>query len=324
MNDTANARRIIVCCPGSAVTGGPECLHQLVHELRGLGHDAYICYYPFNKHYECPKAYQGYDAPQIAIDDREQDLVILPEIATLLTREFQRARVGIWWLSIDNYFRRNGDSRLKDLANKYLYLYKRRLPLFQLKKYLNLSQSAYARNFLLKHGIESRMLNDYLAPEHLLQKPEHTDRENIIAYNPKKGIKTTSRLIASCPDLHFVPIQDMTKSGVAALLSRAKIYMDFGHHPGRDRLPREAAAAGCCIITGMQGSARNDEDIPIPGQYKFNDEKKICVEKFRNLVESIFTDFDSHFTDFDVYRSRIHAAQQVFRTQVIDIFALTK
>ena len=33
-----------------------------------------------------------------------------------------------------------------------------------------------------------------------------------------------------------------------------QVYIDFGHHPGQDRLPREAVQCGCVVITGTRGS----------------------------------------------------------------------
>jgi len=33
-----------------------------------------------------------------------------------------------------------------------------------------------------------------------------------------------------------------------------QVYIDFGHHPGQDRLPREAVQCGCVVITGKRGS----------------------------------------------------------------------
>ena len=56
---------------------------------------------------------------------------------------------------------------------------------------------------------------------------------------------------------------------VTAKLLRAKIYIDFGPHPGMDRFPREAALAGCMIVTNTQGAAEYYADVPIPHKYKF-------------------------------------------------------
>jgi hypothetical protein len=292
----------------------------MVHEMRDLKHDAYICYYPFSEHHECPDAYKYYDAPQTDIEDHEQDIVILPEVATPLIKCFRKTRVAIWWLSVDNYYFRQGNSWIVDAINKLRTLYRGRVPIFRLRQYLHFTQSAYAHAFLQKHGINSMMLTDYLSAEHLKKNMSMDARENIIAYNPAKGQLTTKRLIASCPDFEFIPIHAMTKADVADLLRRTKIYIDFGHHPGKDRLPREAAAAGCCVITGIQGSARNDEDIPIPRKYKLHDDKKVNVNKFRKTVTSIFDDFESHTADFNTYRAQIQAGQEVLRSQANDIF----
>ena len=46
-------------------------------------------------------------------------------------------------------------------------------------------------------------------------------------------------------------------------------YIDFGPHPGMDRLPREAALAGCVVVTNREGAANFDEDTPLPSQFKF-------------------------------------------------------
>lgn len=39
-----NNTKIFVACPANSKTGGPELLHQLVHELNKLGLDAYMYY----------------------------------------------------------------------------------------------------------------------------------------------------------------------------------------------------------------------------------------------------------------------------------------
>ena len=55
---------------------------------------------------------------------------------------------------------------------------------------------------------------------------------------------------------------------VQAMLKKAKVYIDFGGHPGMDRIPREAALAGCIVVTNREGSAAFRQDVPIPSQYK--------------------------------------------------------
>ena len=58
-------------------------------------------------------------------------------------------------------------------------------------------------------------------------------------------------------------------------------YIDFGPHPGMDRLPREAALAGCIVITNREGAAAHDEDVPLPPEYKF---RKFDVEAIHALL----------------------------------------
>lgn len=312
--------RIIVCCPGGAVSGGPELLHQLVHELRRLRHDAFICYLPSTGRHEVPDRYRKYDVPTIAFDDEIGDLIILPEDSTGYVRRISRAEVAIWWLSVDNYFRRAGESGLKDGIARWRSLLRRRAPLWRLKRYTHFAQSAYARDFLARWGIASSMLTDYLADDHLVKADPGTTRADIIVYNPRKGVARTARLVAANPDLRFIPIQGMSGAEVSRLLHQAKIYVDLGNHPGKDRIPREAAMANCCIITGVQGSAENSEDVPIPRQYKLNDNAPTYPADFRRLAEKIFADFAAHSRDFDEYRNRILQEPAVFRRQVREIF----
>lgn len=315
-------KKIFVCCPGGLVTGGPELLHQLVHALRAKGHDAYMSYFPTGKGFAKPKEYSVYDAPSSDIEDAEASLVILPEVATRMARRVKAARVAVWWLSVDYYFQRKGESRIADAFMRFFTLATSRLPVRSMTQFIHFTQSAYARDFLKSQGVPSRMLSDYLAKEHVHRAFSVTGRENIIAYNPKKGLKTTLRLIRGFPQLQFVAIQGMTKTEVRDLLSKAKVYIDFGTHPGKDRLPREAAIAGCCVVTGRRGSSGNDEDVGIPEKYKIDEKMAFgdFASEFELLINSIYEDFERRSRDFDDYRQSISCQYSVFERQVVDIF----
>lgn len=305
------------------MTGGPELLHQLVHELRDLGHDAHICYYPFDSVHEYPAAYSDYNAPQAKFRDQPGDLVILPEVRTILARRIRHADIAIWWLSVDNYLGRRGESRLGDIRRRITSLVRSRIPLACLTNRFHLVQSTYAREFLASASIKSIMLTDYLSREHLETTRMEHNKKNIIVYNPKKGVTKTRKIIDSNPNLFFVPIQGMSKNQVSDLLSKSKIYIDFGNHPGKDRLPREAAMAGCCVITGIQGAAGNAEDVPIPRIYKLNDNHLDYVSKFESLAYDILENFDEHSKHFEEYRTSIRSEPMIFKQQVIKIFGLS-
>lgn len=165
------------------------------------------------------------------------------------------------------------------------------------------------------------MLTDYLSIEHKHRtKQKTTDRQDIVAYNPKKGIRKTNLLRKHLPDIKFLPIERMSKTQLIKALSNVKIYMDFGSHPGKDRLPREAVMAGCCIITGIHGAAKNDEDIPIPIKYKLNDSNEKFIYEFKSLVDSIFKEFEIRQSDFQHYRAAILNEPNIFKVQVLNIF----
>lgn len=323
--------KIFVCSP-TIVTGGPELLHQLVDELRRIRHEAYIVYYPFDQTHQCPVTYQCYDAPQSQLIDEPDVLVVIPETATWIGRQLKRARVAVWWLSVDNYLERRGESWLRD----YLIHMKgfvrprnfsqRKMPITSMKKYIHFCQSEYARVFLACRGIYGVMLTDYLSDLYLngtdAVSPE--DKKNIICFNPKKGIKRTDTLRRTYPEFKFVPIEDLNRDGVYELLCRSKIYMDFGNHPGKDRLPREAAMTGCCIITGLRGSALNSIDVPLPHGFKLDDSGVGHIAAFGPLVHTVFANFTVVYRELAEYREKIAQEKVLFQKEVRDFFGLVE
>lgn len=140
-------------------------------------------------------------------------------------------------------------------------------------------------------------------------------RQDIVAYNPKKGLAFTQQLMAAAPDITWAPIEHMTAEEVHALLCRAKCYIDFGNHPGQDRIPREAAAAGCCVITDRRGSAANDMDVPIPTTYKFDDVPQ-AIPAILSCIRDCLADYEGHTRDFDSYRAMIAGQKERFRRDV--------
>jgi hypothetical protein len=131
------------------------------------------------------------------------------------------------------------------------------------------------------------------------------NRKNQILYNPKKGVKTVLRLIAAFPEFLFVPLEQFDQRELILKYRASKLYIDFGHHPGRERMPREAIACGCCVVTGVLGSAANLEDIPIPDKFKLDEHNSNFIGKFRSIVNHIFTDFTKVTKEFDLYRLEV-------------------
>ena len=84
------------------------------------------------------------------------------------------------------------------------------------------------------------------------------------------------------------------------MLQRSKIYIDFGPHPGMDRIPREAALAGCLVITNSEGAAGFQSDVPILPKYKVKD---FDAFKIIRLIERCIDEFERcSEEDFEPYR----------------------
>lgn len=162
-------------------------------------------------------------------------------------------------------------------------------------------------------------LSEYLNEDFLKSQTDLSHKQNIVVYNPKKGYSFTRKVIKRAKDIEFVPIINMTRQQVVETLQKAKVYIDFGNHPGKDRIPREAAILGCCVITGKRGSAAFYEDVPIPEEYKFDD-KYENISEIINKVKDCFENFDNRYKDFDHYREVIKQEPQKFVEDLKKIF----
>ncbi len=281
--------------------------------------DASILYHPFDKVFAVPPVYVNYQVKIAKLSDVTPDsIVVIPETATSMLKELPKAHICVWWLSVDNFFGYKGIIPLKEwFSSLKRVLRGKRCSLFSMKKFTHLSQSQYASDFLKKHKISSVMVTDYLNRAHLNRVDSHIPREKIIAYNPLKGFNITSALMRRFPELNFVPIRNMTPDEVSNLLQRSMIYIDFGQHPGKDRFPREAAMAGCCIITGRRGSAANAVDVPIPSRFKIDECDYDFESRVGSLIEEVFSNYDAVNSSFDSYRNVIKREPELFNDQVV-------
>lgn len=341
---------IYVIAPANTATGGPELLHQLTYHLRNnLKIDAYMYYIPDNYDYPIHPEYQQYRDPFIRkIEDKEKNILVVPEITNVIgtLKKYSKIKKCIWWLSIDNFYL----SRF--LSNKKNFFFYRALnktwkvffkdPLINIEtmiyKKINLNsielpkevknvdfhfvQSFYALNHLINKGIPKDKilyLSDYLNEDFLKAQTDLSNKQNIVAYNPQKGYEFTRKIIKQAKGIKFVPIIHMTRQQVIETLQKAKVYIDFGNHPGKDRIPREAAILGCCVITGKRGSAAFYEDVPISEEYKFDD-KEENIPKIINKIKDCFENFSERYKDFDYYREVIKQEPQKFVEDLKKIF----
>lgn len=314
--------KIFVYCPASLATGGTELLHQLVHECRRMGLDAYIDYVGGLGAAGRPPKFAHYDAPYSAAEDRDGDVIVVPEVFTPLVSRINRAKTYVWWLSVDNYYRRRGDGKFSDMARSVASLLSgRRSSIRSLRRHQHLVQSHYAAEFLSEKGLASRFLGDFIGEEYLAPWVPQGARKDLILFNPKKGWRITRELLRGLQGIGVVPLSGMSSSELRGHFRTAKLYIDFGHHPGMDRLPREAAISGCCVVTGRRGAAANSLDIPIPERFKI-DERSIAQarRRFTEVVADIFSNFNARSEEFEPYRMRIRGERERMRSEMAEIF----
>lgn len=281
--------KIYIDCPGNAVAGGVESLFQLADAINNLGGDAIMLW---DAVYEnpVPERYKKYHIKDnIEVEDIPENWVIYPEVSTEKIGNFKNMKNCVWWLSVTN-----NHGKFKDFSNYNI---------------IHFYQSFFALDFLQKNRVANYLpLFDYISESYTKNSYDKTLKENIISYYPLKGGPVSVELIKMNPQFEFVPLLNIEEFQMIELLKKSKIYIDFGHHPGRDRIPREAVTLGNCVLTNKKGSAGFFNDIPIPMKYKkenlseISDSIKYCLENYENCID-----------DFSIYRSTVkNQKEQLF------------
>lgn len=252
-----------------------------------------------------------------------RNIIVVPEVSTNALYYYKNIQKVIWWLSVDFYLSHMIGNLNNFIESKKYLSYK--FPLFynftDKENIFHLVQSRYALDFLRANEVPNEKiayLSDYLEPV-FLQKTKNVDitkKEKIVVYNPQKGLEFTKKIIAFAPNIKFIPIENMTPEEVKNLLARAMVYIDFGNHPGKDRIPREAAISGCVVITGKRGAAANDEDIPIDAEFKFDDDESEIANIVKK-IEEVFENFSVYHAKFEKYREIILNEPQKFEQDLI-------
>jgi hypothetical protein len=319
---------VYIACPGNFATGGTELMHQLAYKLKINNIKSKIYYYSHKKDKNpTPPEYDIYEPDYTyKIEDKEKNLLIVPEIKAGMVYNYHAIRPVIWWLSVDNYLRNTYCSQASWPRKIRLFLQRNRFFIDRRprKKIYHLYQSKYARQFLLKNNISEKNmhpLSDYLNPIFIQQAQSNrkSTRKNVILYNPKKGYAFTRKVMEYAPELTWIPLENKKPCEIAELCSESKLYVDFGGHPGKDRLPREAAINKCIILTSRNGSAAYYEDIPIPEQYKFATTVD-NIPKIVSVIRSILIEYDKFMVDFNYYRDDIVKQESMFERDIARLF----
>lgn len=93
-------------------------------------------------------------------------------------------------------------------------------------------------------------------------------KKNLVLYNKAKSWSLIPEVMTQMPDVEFVAIEKMSFQEVAQALSEATVYLELGHLPGRDRMPREAAHFGTPVVCLARGAGYCWDDVPLPVDYR--------------------------------------------------------
>jgi len=347
---------IFIFAPANVDTGGPTDLHQLAYILKNkFKKKVYMHYLPSYSRTPVHKNYQIFKIPfKKKIIDIKKNILIIPETFHFInvSEKYKKIQKGLWWLSVDNYlkhrFVNKNNKIIKFLIKipfkiivlfnkltlfrfgnlsffkylKFIYLKPPFINVFKIKNIsINLAHSKYQFEALRLKKIKSFYLSDYIRDEYFKAAKNIliTNKKNIVCYNPSKSSNFFNKFIKLNSDIKFLPLKNLSLEKMVSTLSKSKIYMDFGFHPGQDHLPREAAVLKNCVITNKEGSAAFYADLPIKNEFKF-DEKSENFLRMRNKINIIFDNFTKELIKFEYYRKYLHQQKSQFEKQISRIF----
>lgn len=304
--------------------GGHQSAHQICATLTEVGEDAYMIYPPIGHDRVVPLWSNIYGVEKFVhrefTNDEPDQVHIIPAMwgpnwypcdaetyscIKVTGDDPYKSKKVLYWLGVVKWqdWEYYGEDRDINLDHP------------NIKKMYHACQSQFAYDFLTNSGkVDPKtvfMLRDYthemyLSSDYELYIQRHK-RNNIVLYNGAKGLQHTYRLMDECANINcmFVKLENLNREQIRDIAKTAKVYIDFGHHPGKDRIPREMAACGCIVITGHDGTAACDTDVPV-GKRKF---KRINggydYTAIRNQIENDMYDYMSGFLDEDQVKYRM-------------------
>ena len=325
---------VYIACLPQAAAGGTELLHQLCNSLNRRNIKAYMYYNCIEKFEGNPVAdrFEHYGTKYVEeIEENENNILIVPELLIKYLDNYKNIRKCIWWLGINHYL-----VATELMPHKYLrVIYHWILTGLHIKKpmsfgkirkqgIINWAQCWYAVAFLERKGLNNvAYLSDYIADsfvsDYQHNKFDCSKKEDYVIYNPKRNTKYVEKLKKYAPHIKFVAIENMSPAQVKETMQKAKVYIDFGSHPGKDRMPRESAMQGCCVLTSTLGSAHFYDDVPIPTECKYDRTNKnvgVIIKK----IEQIFSNYESEAEKFDGYRNYIMGEKEQFEKDIDKLF----
>ena len=128
------------------------------------------------------------------------------------------------------------------------------------------AQSFYGQGFVRQIlGKHAPIITD---PIRIVEVPNVQRARNVVLYNKVKSWSLIPDVMKLMPNVEFRAIEGMSYQQVVEALSTATVYLELGHLPGRDRMPREAAHFGTPVVCLARGAGYCWQDVPLPVNYR--------------------------------------------------------
>jgi hypothetical protein len=167
----------------------------------------------------------------------------------------------------------------------------------KLEKCKHIAQSHYAKNIVEQYFRTTvQIVSDYTNNNEIFLLKSSNEILNptdnfLISFNPYKGKEFLDALIPLMSTQYtFVPIKHMNTSQVRETLQKSSLYLDLGHFPGKDRIPREAILSGTPVILALRGAARNSYDYKLSSNYKVDLELN-GPNELKEIIETNLRDY---------------------------------
>ena len=322
----SNQTKIYIICIANLRSGGPEALHQLRYYMEQVGFNAYLVYYDTKEGVDpMPEPYNVYGIKRktlYEVEDEKYNIVISAESSTIVLNRFKYVQKYIWWLSVNwlDYKPLTTSIFLKHNCKKLLG---KKTDIshycnFKLKSCTHVCGSKYAFEYVKGMGLEAKYLVEPISKV-FLETDNHSEykRNDEILYNPAKPSEIMTRLLAE-KRFNFKPLTKMTTLELIDAYKQAKLYIDFGHFGGPERMPKESVYFGCALIVGKRNAAANDFDVAIPNKYKIEDYNNIEIVNQR--IEQVLNNYEACINDFQPFQKKVTDLETNFITQIKNIF----
>lgn len=305
-------------------TGGPLAIHQAASKVKAHGGEVGILYIKNDKPHKAfdlrgerivskigfwdslkiSGQLKAFGFPARVSFSRDDHFIVpevLPDVAYRLLR-LGCKNVSLWWLSVDNF----PLSKMHTLQNQLL-----------MRKCRHLCQSEYAADFVWRHGASSvSMLSDEIDLHVSKDLPSISERTNDLCYLPNKSAGADELLEHLSREFSIVRLENMSRSQITETLLDTRIFLDFGHHPGKDRVPREAALCGAIPVVRAEGAARFEQDVPLPKELLIESRTFFDGPEFVSRIHDILNNSDEFDDALSRYRAKIASEKQAFDSEI--------